>query len=390
MLPFELSEYRTRLDKTKQRMETRGIEVLLATDPANMCYLTGYDGWSFYVHQMVILALDEEEPLWVGRGMDANAAKITSYLQHANIHAYPDDYVQSTIKHPMDYVADLVKEKGWSKRVIGVEMDNYYFTAACLESLKRNLPNAEIKDASALVNWVRVIKSPHELVYISQAALIAERAMRIGIDRIQPGIRQCDAAAAIYQALISGTEDFGGDYPGICPLLPTGVRTSTPHLTWTDKPFVRNETTILELAGCRLRYHSPMARTVHLGKPPAWLTHTAEVVAEGLNSTLTAMQSGAICEDVEAVWRQTVEKQGIVKDSRIGYSVGLNYPPDWGEHTLSLRPGDKTVLQTNMTLHLMLGIWQDDRGYEISECVRVTEAGGETFAHFPGKLFLKD
>ena len=47
MPTFEKAEYAGRLAKTKARMEANGVEVLLATDPANMCYLTGYDGWSF-------------------------------------------------------------------------------------------------------------------------------------------------------------------------------------------------------------------------------------------------------------------------------------------------------------------------------------------------------
>ena len=73
-LPFSSVEYRRRLANTKARMEKAGMDVLFATDPANMNYLTGYDGWSFYVHQMVVVAQDEPEPLWIGRPMDANGA----------------------------------------------------------------------------------------------------------------------------------------------------------------------------------------------------------------------------------------------------------------------------------------------------------------------------
>ena len=94
-------------------------------------------------------------------------------------------------------------------------------------------------------------------------------------------------------------------------------------------------------------------------------------------------------EAVEAVWRATTARHGIVKDSRIGYSTGLNYPPDWGEHTISLRPGDKTVLEPNMTLHMLPGVWFDDWGIEISECFRVTETGAEPLADVPRELFVK-
>ena len=74
----------------------------------------------------------------------------------------------------------------------------------------------------------------------------------------------------------------------------------------------------------------------------------------------------------------------------MGYSTGLNYPPDWGEHTLSLRAGDTTELQPNMTIHMIPGIWQDDWGVEISECFRVTETGAEPFCDVPQALIVKD
>ena len=390
MPAFDKAEYQARIDKTKASMAEHGVDVLLSTNPANMCYLTGYDAWSFYVHQMVILAVDAAEPVWVGRGMDANAAKVTTYLDHADIVGYPDDYVQSTVKHPMDFVADLLKQRGLAKGRVGVEMDTYYFTAACYESLKRNLPDAAFQDAMTLVNWIKVIKSPRELEYMSRAARIIEKVMAVGIEMVRPGVRQCDAAAAIYQAQISGTADFGGDYTSLVPMLPTGVGTSTPHITWSDEPFVTGEATILELGGAHRRYHCPMARTVHLGPPPRKLADTAKVVVEGLNNALEAVRPGVTCEAVEAVWRETIARHGIVKDSRMGYSTGLNYPPDWGESTLSLRPGDKTVLQPNMTIHMIPGVWIDDWGVEISECFRVTETGSERFCDFPQDLVVKD
>ncbi len=45
------------------------------------------------------------EPIWYGRGQDANGAKRTAYLEHDNIIGYPDHYVQSTERHPMDYLS---------------------------------------------------------------------------------------------------------------------------------------------------------------------------------------------------------------------------------------------------------------------------------------------
>jgi ectoine hydrolase len=389
MIPFDISEYKERMKKTKRRMAESGIEVLLVTDPANMNYLSGYDGWSFYVHQLLIVIIDEEQPFWIGRGQDANAARVTTWLGSDNIIPYPDDYVQSTVKHPMDFVSDILKEIGQAHRTIGVEMDAYYFTVKCYENLKKGLPNARFKDATSLVNWVRIVKSDREIEYIKKAAKIVEKAMQVGIESIREGVRECDVVAKIYQAQISGTEEFGGDYPAIVPLLPSGEKTSTPHLTWTDQTYKQGDPVILELAGCYKQYHSPLARTLVIGEPSREIKDLAEVVIEGIQAALDAVRPGKTCEEIEAAWRKSIEKNGYKKDSRIGYAMGLNYPPDWGEHTASLRQGDKTVLEPNMTFHLIPGIWLDKIGVEISESFRVTENGAEVLANVPRQLFVK-
>jgi len=211
MTLFRIEEFRKRVRKTKEAMDHRGIEVLLVTDPANMNYLTGYDGWSFYVHQGVLVIVDREEPIWFGRQQDSNGARLTTWLRAENIRGYPDDFVQSTLKHPMEYVVGILKEIGCEKRTLGVEMDNYYFTGQCLESLRNNLPRVDIKDANVLVNWVRVIKSDQEIEYMRMAARIVEKVMQTAIDTIAIGVREGDAAAAVYHSQISGTGDFTGD-----------------------------------------------------------------------------------------------------------------------------------------------------------------------------------
>ncbi len=389
MALFHQEEYLERIEKTKQRMLDAGMDVLVVSDPANMNYLTGYDGWSFYVPQVVVVATDLAAPLWIGRGMDVAGARHTTFLNEEHIIGYPDDYVQNPVKHPLNFVADEIKRRGWEKRDIGVEMDAYYFSARGFLALQEDLPRARIKDANLLVSWVRLIKSDGEIGYMKEAGKISEKVMQTALNHISPGVRECDAVAAVYQAQMAGMPEFGGDYPAIVPMMPTGEKTSAPHLTWTDEPYQNNQSVNLELAACRHRYHAPLARTAYLGKnPPQKLASLAAHTVEGLNLTLEAIKPGLRCEEVELVWRQHIAKAGLEKESRIGYAMGLNYPPDWGEHTASLRPGDKTVLAPNMTFHMILGMWMDNYGFECSESFRVTESGCETLADFPRKLFI--
>jgi ectoine utilization protein EutD len=389
-LPFEKSEYLERLNKTKKAMQKRGFDLLLVADPANMCYLTGYNAWSFYTPQIVAVAPDRDEPIIIVRGMDVNGARETTWLKPENMIGFPDHYVQSTERHPMDYAAAQLKDRGLGKGRVGTENDAFFYAVQSHEALKRNLPDARFEDASLLVNWVRAVKSPKEIEYIAQAGKIMDRVMEVAIGMIRPGVRQCDAVAEIYRAQIAGTKEFGGDYTAFVPMLPTGRGTSTPHLTWTDEPYRTGEATILELGAARHRYHCPQARTVFLGKPPQKIADTAKIVVEGIAAALDAAKPGATGHEVEAAWRAVISRHGITKDSRIGYSVGLNYVPDWGEHTISLRPNDPSVLEPNMVLHVIPGIWADDWGIEISECIRITDKGAQPFCTTERKLFVKE
>ncbi len=389
-LIFSEEEFQRRVRKTKERMDKSGMEMLLVMDPANMNYLTGYDGWSFYVHQGVIVSLDAPYPFWFGREQDSNGARITSWLPDDCIHGYPDEYVQSRYTHTMRWVADLLRQKGLEKKRFGVEMDGYWFNARMYVTLLEELPDAVLMDGTNLVNWIKTVKSPAEITYMKQAAQICENVMQTAVDKIDVGVWEKDAAANVSAAQIAGMNTFGGSSPAIFPIMPSAERTSTAHLTFDpDRQYRKNDVVLLELSGARHRYHAPLSRTVYLGEPPQDLQKTANDVVAGLQETLTFIKPGVTAEEVEERWRKAIAHTGLVKPSRVGYSYGLNYPPDWGEHTISLRPGDKTILKPNMTLHLMPGIWMDEFGFECSEPIRITDNGCETFVNFPRKLFVK-
>jgi ectoine hydrolase len=388
-LPFERAEYAARLAKTRAAMEKAGVDLLIVTDPSNMAWLTGYDGWSFYVHQCV-LVLPDEDPIWYGRGQDANGAKRTVYMAHDRIIGYPDNYVQSTERHPMDFLSGIIDERGWGSRRIGVEMDNYYFAAACLASLTRNLPNAKFQDATALVNWQRAVKSPRELDYMRKAARIVEAMHARILEVVKPGIPKNQVVAEILYTGTMGVPGIGGDYPAIVPLLPTGADAGAPHLTWDDKPMRAGEGTYFEIAGCYRRYHCPLSRTVFLGRPPQRFLDAEKALQEGIAAGLEAARPGNTCNDIAAAFFGVLARFGIEKSSRCGYPIGLSYPPDWGERTMSLRPGDRSELKPGMTFHFMPGLWFDDWGIEITESIAITETGVETLADVPRQLFVKN
>jgi Xaa-Pro dipeptidase len=379
---FTIDEYNKRLAKVKAAMSGRGLDNLLISDPSNMHWLTGYDGWSFYVHQGLIVSLDLPEPIWWGRGMDGNGAKITTYLKADSIRPYEDDYVQNPNKHPMSFVASILREKSIDAKTLGVESDNYWFTGKCLATLTSELGRTP-EDATGLVNWCRLIKSPQEIAYLKQASVVCQNVMTTAVNSIRPGKLERAAAAAVYQACVMGTEAVPGDHPAIFPIMPSNERTTCAHLGWEpSRSYQNGDLVLLELCGVHKRYHCPLSRTVFLGDPPEKLKRISDAVLDGVDKVLNYIKPGVTAESVEERWRKVIESYGVVKPSRLGYSIGASYVPDWGERTVSLRPGDKTVLVPNMTFHLMPGIWEDDLGFESSEPFLVTETGCQPLTNF--------
>ncbi|MHC5652444.1 M24 family metallopeptidase [Stappia sp.] len=389
-LPFSQMEFSRRLEKVRSAMRERDIDALFVEDPSNMAWLTGYDGWSFYVHQGVLVFLDAD-PIWWGRRQDANGAVRTVWMDDDRVAAYPDYFVQSNVCHPMETLAALIVQNGYGEARIGVEMENYYFTAKAFAVLQTEMPEAHFVDATALVNWQRAVKSDEELVFMRRAARISEKIIDGVIERIRPGMRKTDLVADIYADAIRGTEDAWGDYPAIVPLLPSGSDAAAPHLTWDGRHIQAETATFFEIAGCYRRYHAPFCRTIFLGKPPQYLRDAEKALVEGLEAGLDAARVGNRAADVARALAAPLERAGIDRAARCGYPIGISYPPDWGERTISLRIEDETVLEAGMTFHFMPGLWMQDWGLEITESIVIRENGpAECLCNRPRALYVKE
>ncbi|GAA5064483.1 M24 family metallopeptidase [Roseibacterium beibuensis] len=385
---FPTEEYQIRIARTRAEMEKRGLDWIIVTDPSNMAWLSGYDGWSFYVHQAVLLGLSGD-PFWWGRGIDTRGALRTVWMEDEAVHGYDDTFVQNPEKHPHETLAELIRQQGGTKGRIGVELDNYYYSAAAHQVLVKELPEAELIDATGLVNWQRAVKSPAEIEYMRRAARIVEHMHRTILEVAEPGLPKNRLVAEIYRAGVEGAEGHWGDYPAIVPMTPSGIDATAPHLTWDEQPMREGESTFFEIAGCYRRYHCPQSRTLFLGHIPDKFREAEKAVVEATEMALEAAKPGNTCEDIAIAFNTTLNKLGFEKDGRCGYAIGLSYPPDWGERTMSFRRGDKTVLEAGMTFHFMPALWLDDGGIEITEPILITEQGHECFSSLPRELNVK-
>ncbi|WP_281967139.1 M24 family metallopeptidase [Roseovarius nanhaiticus] len=389
-IPFSTAEYERRLTKTRRAMEDAGIDVLFCTDPSNQNWLTAYDGWSFYVHQGVLVTRDGP-PIWWGRYMDMLGGRRTCWMEDEHVLGYEDHYIQSTVRHPMQDLAARIRDMGLGGARIGVEMENYYYSAKAHAVLTAELPEAEFVDATALVNWQRLVKSDEEIGFMRRAARITDKVIETAIERAAPGVRKNDLVADVLHAGITGLGGDWGDYPAILPLTPSGADATAAHLTWDGKPMKAGEATFFELSGVYRRYHAPLSRTVFLGTPPDDMLRAEAAQIEGIDAGLEAARAGARTCDIANAFMGVLARHGIERSGRMGYPVGVSYPPDWGERTASIRSEDDTVLEPGMVFHFMPALWMDTWGLETTETILIKESGAaEPLCSQPRKLFVKD
>lgn len=381
------ADFERRIQAVQTRMGEVRMDVLIISAPENMHYLTGYDGWSFYLNQCLLLARDRPTPIWIGRGSDRNEAGASPVIAASDIHVYDDSYIQSDTLHPYDFVADRVKELGWQSRRIGVAMDNYYFSARAFAALQYALPDASLVDDGQLVNWLRVIKEPDEVAAMRMAGDIASHALLRGAAAIKPGFRKADTAAALLGSL-TAPHDLAGGYSAIAPLIITGEGPARPHTTWSDERYGQEGSVILEIAGVNGRYHCPIARTVSIGEPSASKREALAAQIAVLRMIERRALPGVSCGELAGLCAATLQEHGFTKQGRFGYSTGLAYPPDWGEHTISIRQGESAPIREGMTLFFIPAIWGGEWSVALGETFHITANGAERLTSLPYDMIV--
>ena len=317
------------------------------------------------------------------REMDLHCAYPTVYLDDSRLEGYPEDHIGTPSKSPWEVIGRRIIEVARGGR-IGVEFGANVFSYQDYGWLTKVLEGQKVVDGTGIVQRAKIKKSPAEIAYMQKAAKVVDNALQTGIAKIAEGVRECDVAATITQHLISGTSEYGGG-PTKSVSMGVGHRAAAPHLKWTDAPYQPNTQTDFEVGGYVHRYCCPLSRTVYLGDPPQRLLDLHEAVLAGFHGGIDAGRPGACCGDIYRGFAKAFFSKGFRKESRIGYSVGL----DWSDLCFSLQADDDTVLEESYTFHFIIGIWEREDAYVFSEAFRVSADGLESFSATPRILFVR-
>jgi Xaa-Pro dipeptidase len=376
-LVFSLDEYQRRLRELRQRMSRQRLDVLLVTTPENTCYLTGYESPGHFRFQGLLVPLSGD-PVMIPRQLEDSGVEALSWVEIRRPYQDDDD--------PMQVIAQTLTEFGWQAARIGYEKDCWFFTAAQQERLFAAADTASFVDASGMVEAGRVVKSDAEIALMRETARFTEASMRAGVDAVAAGTTENEIAAAMHHALIMA----GSEWPAIAPFVASGHRGAIGHATWSGRVLQPGDVVMLEVAGCRSRYHTALMRSGVVGSPSEEVQRAAEIVHQAFDAMLDVIQPGIPASKPDSVAREIIAASGSVQVSRSAYSMGIALSPDWGEgHIISMQQGDEQLLRENMTFHVLPWVQiAGQGGISFSETIRITADGCELLTTFPRELFI--
>lgn len=379
LLAFNGGEYRERLARFQEALAKTGVDAAVVTLPDSLHWLSGYDTIGYLWTQALVVPTDGE-PVFITRTSEEPGFNETSAFERARFYDISTENV-------VEIIADTLRELGVDQASIGIELQAFTFLPHQWDRLRALLNRASFEDTTWLVAETRLIKSPTELAYQRQAAEMADFALRAALDALRPGISEVEVAGIAAKAL----GDAGSEYAAIPPMCVTGRRSALVHAMPRRVAIATGDVVCVELGAAVNRYHAIVMRTAVVGNPSDRVREVHDCTRRGLEAAIAAAVPGAKAQEPDDACNAELAKLDLVRRRchRIGYSLGVAYPPGWLE-PMTLVAGDEHVLAPNMSFSLEPNLTLQDEGFgiKLGETVVCTEAGAVNLSALPHELTI--
>jgi len=387
--PFPPEEYAERRAKVRAAMAREGVDGLFVTGAADLNYLTGYDQ-IWHAHVCIIgLFLRAEDDASLFFDNDGHIVLQSTTPDTGEVVVMPRGAAASHV--PL--IAEAIRVRGWAEGRIALQPWCYGPHPSLLQAIGARLAaaGAEIVDSSALVEDVRLVKSPREVAVVREAGRIADLAMAAARDAIRPGIRETDVGAAFTAALMG----HGCGYPGIRSMVGSGPRSGAHHGPATHRRLKEGDIIHVDFCASLHRYHVNLSRSFAVGRADSRWYELMDKAAGCIDAVLEAVKPGESTARVQEVADAYTDAQGLRPYVWLigGYTLGIAMPPDWvGRHRPQpredvpiplLEPG--IVFNYENQFDVFEG-WPGGTGAAYIETFLVSEDGLEVLSRFPRTL----
>jgi Xaa-Pro aminopeptidase len=368
--PLDETFYRRKLLQIQSKLTEANLEGILILELHNVIYTSGFfhspseRPIGFFIPERgeptLFIPLLEQE-----NAQDTWIKDIRSYFE------FPGE------THPIEW---MLKEINLQRLAVD-QLDHALFIT--LEQRGHKLIT------SNLIDTLRYVKEPEELVLIRKAASYADLFLDFVVQNASTMFREGASELDLLNAALSSTkqkqaQDLGQAFAktkcGVTATVHTGPRAALPHGKPLHRKPNRGEGLIAGIGASVGGYHAESGATFILGKISDDQMRCLKAAAACNDAAIAALKSGVTCAEVNRIALETLKSAGLENyiRHRIGHGMGIQ-----GHEAPWLAPGDDTVLLPGMVFSNEPGIYRPDiDGYRTINTMIVTEGEAEVPSRF--------
>jgi Xaa-Pro dipeptidase len=360
--PFPEQEYAERHRRAQALMRKDGLDALVVSEKNNYWYFTGLISYQLdHIQRPQICILPKSgKPLLLIYGNDKSKAKAMPWVGEVR------DYVD--VPFPREMIAGCIKEMGLGEAKLGFELGDDQrlgFPVNYLSTLTEALPKAEIRDGSAALTELRILKSAREIEFMRKACDISVRAYDRCLPQLKAGMTRREVADRLFISMIE--EGAHPRHPGFLML--------NASTRYDERRYEKGDRMVADFGACYEGYYGDVTRQAIFGEPTDEHKRDHETNCDVIDRCFESMKVGGSIAEVARVANRELTKRGyqaVESPKRIGHGIGMSRaePP-------SLNEVETEVYRPGMVLALEPKVRSATSAVHMEEDILITERGAE-------------
>ena len=379
-LPFSDQEYKNRLNKIRETMSKKKVDMVILTSMHNIAYYTGFIYCSFGRPYGCVIT--EKKIVTISANIDASQPWRRSNCDNL---IYTDWKRDNFLRA----IVSIIGREDPPKN-IGIEED--HLTLEMMSKVKSIFTFSTFKDVSKDLMNLRMIKSEEEIEIIKNGARIADLGAEEIVKHIRPGESELEIAI---QGRDRMEREIAKTYPDAEYMdtwvwFQSGINTDGAHNPKTNRKLKIGDILSLNTFPMISGYYTALERTLFVEKVDDASLKAWEANVKVHNRGLELIKPGVKCSEICTELNELFAELGYIQYRTFGYghSFGMLSHFYGREAGLELREDIETVLEKNMVISMepMIMIPEGKPGaggYREHDILVINENNAENITKFP-------
>jgi Xaa-Pro aminopeptidase len=383
-------------ERLGEALARAGAEVLVATSAANVAYLTDYRPAGeagaaaplavFSARGTALVLSAAEAPAALAGGAEADHVVCHGRLP-ARVPERPAgdgkrlaDLLAGAAVDAPEALARALEQLGAGGGAVAV--DEARLPAPAWPALSGRLGGRPLVPGGALLGWARRAKAPWEIECLHRALGIAEEALDVVVQGLDPGVTEREAAALFAREVVAR------DGRPVAAVVLFGDRTALPRARPGDRRLKRGDLVRLDVAAAHRGYHALVARTAVMGEADPELLRRYEPLEAGLEAALRAVRAGRPGREVVGAAAGAAREAGLAGEELVLVAQGVGLE---SREEPALEAGGDAVLEMGEVIHVELAHYELGRsGLAVRDTLLVTDRSSARMNRSTASLVLLD